>query len=126
MRRIRVRGEEIRRFILEKVGKHSGDISRLTSDHFGITRQAVNKHLQRLVSEGALDVQGQTRNRSYTLAAMVKWREVYKLFPDLAEDVIWRNDVAPVLGQHSEEILGGMLEMDPADVERLRADGVIS
>lgn len=105
MTRVHLRGEETRRFILEKVGKHPSDISRLTADHFKITRQAVNKHLQRLVAEGALRDTGQTRNRSYKLAAMVRWAEGYKLSPDLAEDVIWRNDVAPVLGQQPENVL---------------------
>ena len=105
MTRIRSRGEEIRRFILEKVAKHSTDISKVTADHFRITRQAVNKHLQRLVAEGALREQGQTRNHTYNLAAIVKWRETYALSPNLAEDVIWRNDVAPVLGLQPENVL---------------------
>jgi hypothetical protein len=104
MVRIRVRGEEIRRFILEQVGKHPSDVSKLTADHFKITRQAVNKHLQRLVAEGALNETGQTRNRSYKLAAMVKWAQGYTLSSDLAEDVIWRSDIAPVLGHQPENV----------------------
>ncbi|MFY9574617.1 MAG: DUF4325 domain-containing protein, partial [Blastocatellia bacterium] len=105
MTRIRVRGEEIRRFVLERVSEHPNDISKVTADHFKITRQAVNKHLQRLVAEGALNDTGQTRNRSYKLAAMIKWAEGYQLTPDLAEDVIWRDDIAPVLGAQPENVL---------------------
>jgi len=105
MTRVHVRGEEIRRFILEKVGKHPKDISRITAEHFEITRQAVNKHLQKLVVEGALDEKGQTRNRVYKLATMIKWAEHYVLSPDLAEDVIWRDDIAPVLGHQPENVL---------------------
>ena len=43
MTKIRARGEDIRKFILNNVEKHPGDISKVTSDHYGITRQAVNK-----------------------------------------------------------------------------------
>src|SRR5690348_9476435 len=95
---VRVRGEQIRRFILERVSKHPRDIARLAADHLEISRQAVNKHLQGLVRAGALDEQGQTRNRSYRPAAMVKWDEAFELAPDLAEDVIVRDHIAPVLG----------------------------
>jgi anti-sigma regulatory factor (Ser/Thr protein kinase) len=105
MSRLRVRGEEIRRFILTTVNSHPGDISKVTADHFKITRQAVNKHLQRLVAEQALLEQGQTRNRSYKVAAMIKWDHLYELSSALAEDVIWRNDVSVVLGAQPENVL---------------------
>ena len=54
MTRVRVRGEGIRRFILENVEKNSTDISKKTAEKFGISRQAVNKHLQKLMSEKSL------------------------------------------------------------------------
>lgn len=106
MTRIRVRGEEIRRFILENVDKHPSDISRLTAEHFGITRQAVNKHLQRLTSELALSETGKTRNRSYKLAPLVKWPSPpYAITPGLAEDVIWTDAIVPVLGKQPDNVL---------------------
>lgn len=105
MTRVRVRGEAIRRFILEKVAEFPGDISKVTANHYGITRQAVNKHLQRLVSEGALAENGHTRSRSYKLAPMLEWQKVYELTPNLAEDVIWRNDIVPILGNQPENVL---------------------
>jgi anti-sigma regulatory factor (Ser/Thr protein kinase)/biotin operon repressor len=105
MVRIRSRGENVRRFILENVGNHSEDISRVAAERFRITRQAVNKHLQKLVEEGALAEEGKTRNRSYKLAAMTEWNQTYTIASDLAEDVVWRNDIAPVLGQQPENVL---------------------
>ena len=73
MTRVRARGEDIRRFILEHVEKHPNDISKITAEHFGITRQGVNKHLQRLRSENALGESGKTRNRAYKLAPLLEW-----------------------------------------------------
>ena len=54
MTRVRSRGENIRRFIINHVEKHPGDITKTTADKFDITRQAVNKHLKKLVEERAL------------------------------------------------------------------------
>lgn len=105
MVKVRIRGEIVRRFILENVGKHPTDIAKLTADHFHITRQAVNKHLQRLVTELALTEQGQTRQHSYKLAQLVEWRGQYSISPELAEDVVWRNDIVPVLGPQPQNVL---------------------
>jgi biotin operon repressor len=105
MSRVRPRGEEIRRFILEHVEKHSGDVSRLAAEHFSITRQAINKHLQRLAHEGALRESGNTRSRSYKLAPLVNWAHEYEISPDLEEHIVWRNDVSKVLGDQPENVM---------------------
>ena len=99
MRRVRTRGENIRRYILENVEKYPKEISRVTAQKFDITRQAVHKHLQRLTEENALTETGKTRNRAYKLCPLLEWRHTYKISPELAEDVVWTNDIRPVLGQ---------------------------
>lgn len=103
---VRARGEDVRRFILEKVGQHPTDISRTAAVHFGITRQAVNKHLQRLVAEHAIEESGNTRSRVYKLATLVEWRQAYQVAPGLAEDLVWRDDIAKVLGEMPDNVLG--------------------
>ena len=105
MARIRSRGENIRRFIVSNVEKHPKDIAKLTADKFGITRQAVNKHLQRLVDDRALVPRGNTRNLTYRLRPLEEWRKTYPLIKGLAEDVVWRQDVTPSLGQMPENVL---------------------
>ncbi len=105
MARVRQRGEEIRHFILEHTEKHPADISNFVSEHFKITRQAVNKHLQRLVREKSLEETGHTRNRVYKLATLVEWQKYYPISADLAEDVVWSDDVSLVLGQLPENVL---------------------
>src|SRR2546425_12897935 len=98
MTRVRSRGEDIRRFILEKAEKHPHDLSRVTAEHFGITRQAVNKHLQRLTAERALVSSGHTRSQSYKLSPISEWREAYEITSRLREDVLSTNDIPPVIG----------------------------
>jgi anti-sigma regulatory factor (Ser/Thr protein kinase) len=96
--RVRVRGEGIRRFILENVEKHPGDIAKMTSEQFGVTRQAVSSHIRKLISEKVLCESGNTRSRTYQLCPMAEWHGHYDINPSLEEDVVWRNDILPALG----------------------------
>ncbi len=102
---VRARGEDVRRFILEQVEKHPSDISKVTARHFGITRQAVNKHLQRLTKEVSLTETGKTRSRAYKLSPLQEWWGTYPIGADLAEDLVWRNDIRPALGPLPENAL---------------------
>jgi len=101
---VRVRGEEVRHFIVENVEKHPTSISKVTAAHFGITRQAVNKHLQKLTSEHAITETGNTRNRSYKLCSLLEWREQFAISPDLAEDVAWREAMVKTLGHMPDNV----------------------
>ncbi|MDP8225789.1 MAG: DUF4325 domain-containing protein [Candidatus Lernaella stagnicola] len=104
MAKVRERGEKIRRFILENVESHPSDISNVTAERFGISRQAVNKHLQRLAGEQALVVSGKTRNRRYELAPAEAWLKRYAITPDLAEDRVWATDLRPVFDNLPENV----------------------
>ena len=104
MSRVRARGEEIRRFILSHIQANPGNVTKLAMEHFSITRQAVNSHLHRLVVEGALREKGKTRNRIYQLAPLLEWQRRYPISSGPVEDVVWRDDIAPVLGNLPENI----------------------
>ena len=95
---IRARGETIRNYILANVEKHPADIAKKTAEHFNVSRQAVNKHLKKLTNEKCLNEAGNTRSRTYAPAALSSWDSIYYLEQDLKEDVIWTNDIKPVLG----------------------------
>lgn len=105
MIRVRTRGEQIRRFIIHNVEKHSDDIAKITAAKFDITRQAVNKHLKRLVDENAIVQRGSTRNRTYHLHPLVEWSADYKRSEKLAEDIVWKEQIAPSLGKMPENVL---------------------
>ena len=104
MTRIRTRSEQIRQYILRNVEKHPGDITRMAAERFGVTRQAINKHVKMLVEQGSLIEKGKTRNRVYSLAPLEKWTGDYVISSDLAEDVVWRNDVRSQLGAMPENV----------------------
>lgn len=105
MTKVRVGGEPVRRFIIESLGEHPRDIVRVTAEKFGCSRQAVHKHLQRLIADGSVTDGGQTRNKTYRLAPLVTWSKQYELAPGLAEDAVWRADITELLGKLPENVL---------------------
>lgn len=105
MKGVRARGEDVRRYIIENVEKYPTNISKITSDHFKITRQAVNKHLQRLAEEKILTDTGKTRNRSYKLCPLVEWKQTFAITREIAEDVVWTDDIRSVLGHLPDNVM---------------------
>ena len=99
----RRRGEEIRQYILSNI-EHP-DIAQVTSHHFGISRQAANKHLQHLAKQKIILVSGKTRNRHYELAPLVQWENTFSLKTSLQEDIVWRNSIMPLLGEMSDNTI---------------------
>jgi len=102
--RVRQRGEEIRQFILTNIEKHSKDVATLTSQEFGITRQAVNKHIQRLVKQKAIVAKGSTKNRSYHLHPLIEWNQTYQLSSKLEEDIVWDSDIKALMSDLPDNV----------------------
>ena len=102
----RKRGEEIRQFILDNVEHHPADIAVLTARTFDISRQAVNKHIKRLVDQNALSVHGSTRSRRYLLHPLARWEHIYALDGSLAEDTVWRTDIAEFVKNLPDNVTG--------------------
>ena len=102
---VRARGEKIRRYILNRIEKSPDDVTKATAKQFGITRQAVNKHLRRLQAEGVLRPSGKTRASVYQLAPLSKWSHYWEIEPGLAEDIVWSRDVRDILGDMPDNVL---------------------
>ena len=102
---IRKSSEDCRAFILANVEKHSSEISKKISDKFNISRQAANKHLQKLVEENVLAIEGKTKARIYTLKAQVAFVKKYILGKGVAEDIIWLQDIRPQLGKLPDNVM---------------------
>lgn len=95
------RGRLVRRYLLERIGAGSANAVHETARQFNVTRQAVNKHLRRLLSDGHVEVRGTTRNRRYTLAVIQKEKIELALDAQLDENVIWTRNIAPILSELS-------------------------
>ncbi|MGI9311028.1 MAG: STAS-like domain-containing protein [bacterium] len=100
------KGEAIRQYILDNVGKHPENITARTSAQFGISRQAVHKHLRRLIEQKTLRAHGATRSRRYTLHPLADWEKTYALNA-LDEHAVWDADISgfmPGLSSHADSI----------------------
>lgn len=102
---IRKRGEQIRQFILDNVEQHPTDIVNISCQAFDISRQTVNKHIQRLIEQKAIIAKGSTRNRHCYLHPLAEWTEIFPLDNTISEDIVWRNHIAPLLGELSENVM---------------------
>src|SRR5690348_13192793 len=85
----------LRQFLLKGIAKHPDSIAAQAAKKFGISRQAVNRQLRKLVEEGLIRAFGNTQQRRYELAVSEHlFRHPLK---GLTEDRVWREDVAPLL-----------------------------
>lgn len=64
----------------------------------------MNRHLARLVAEGVLRAEGQTRNREYRLDTLGRVDEMFPINDALQEDVVWRERVLPLLASLPENV----------------------
>ncbi|MCI0426598.1 MAG: DUF4325 domain-containing protein [Nitrospiraceae bacterium] len=97
-------GQEIREFIIHSIPDHPRDVVNVVSKRFGVSRQAVNRHIRELLEEGYITAEGKTRGREYSLKVLRNKRFTVPL-TDLAEDQVWRNEVAPILTDLPRNVL---------------------
>ena len=97
------RGQEIRQFILARVDEHAHDITSLTAQQFGLTRQAVNLHVQRLLADSDLVRQGKTRRTRFFLAPKKTWQKHYGR--KQSESDVWERDVLPQISDLPDNAL---------------------
>lgn len=88
--------KQVRDFIIQEVGKNPSSISHIVSEKFGISRQSVNRHLRKLIGDGLLIAEGNTRNRRYHLKPIKEKDFVISITPKLEEDRVWRQYLSPL------------------------------
>jgi DNA-binding transcriptional ArsR family regulator len=101
----KVPGDEIREFILAELDAHPEDIAKLAAERFGITRQAVHRHLDALVKDELIETTGRTRRKRYALKYQFV-NEVLPLKDNQDEDRVWRTLVEPHLMGLRDNVLG--------------------
>lgn len=91
------RTREIRLFLLREVERVPSGLAARAQAEFGITRQAVARHIRALVDEGLLVASGETRGRTYSMRALADHSVSIRVQKGLAEDEVWRNEIEPHL-----------------------------
>jgi anti-sigma regulatory factor (Ser/Thr protein kinase) len=99
------RGETVRSFILDNVLEHPSTIASVAAEHFSTSRQAVNKHLKKLVDQGLLMEAGNTKSRIYTRNETSIFEKTYQLDNKLDEYLVWEQDVSKFLAPLPENVM---------------------
>jgi len=90
------RTNEIHDFIISNIEEHPGNITALTAEKFSISRQAVLRHINKLIKDGFLIVEGNTRDRKYSLKPVIDLTFQLSI-NGLEEDIVWREKILPLL-----------------------------
>jgi anti-sigma regulatory factor (Ser/Thr protein kinase) len=98
-----LRNREIRNAIVCMLPASATDIKKTITEKFDIQNAAVNKHLRSIVDEGFIEPHDRAKNkRFYDLISKKIFYKQYPITDDLAEDLVWREDIAPVLEEVSD------------------------
>lgn len=86
----------IKNYIIDNVGSYPNTLTNKVVEHFEITKPTVLKYINELIEEGILVKTGRGRSPGYQLQIKTHTFH-YALNEKIAEDVIWREDIYPIL-----------------------------
>ena len=89
--------EQIKQFILENLTVHQKDIIKASIRKFGLSRQAILKHMHTLISEDRVVAHGKTRDRFYELKPLVNFTKTIDVKDGLSASEILKNQLLPQL-----------------------------
>ena len=95
----------IQAFIIDAVQGETRGVAGQVSREFGISRQAANRHISRLVREGLLLADGRTRSRTYSLAVLDRVERTIPITEDLEEHSVWEKLIRPLVMGVPENVL---------------------
>lgn len=124
------KSQRIREAVLEQVFWSSASPVKPVALQFGLTPQAIQRHVRLMVDEGLLVSTGQRRHRRYKLSVRNEARREYPFGGGFSEDAVWQDFVGPAVSSIDPEAQDichyGLTEMvnnaiDHAEGQRLVA-----
>lgn len=95
MNKTEQRSCDIKDFIVENIYRANSDVVKATSDYFSISRQAVSRHIKKLIDQKVVTMGGgKTKSVRYSLPAIFEWRKTLSLADNPHEDIVWRNEIS--------------------------------
>lgn len=87
--------EMIKDFMINNVSDNPNTLTKITCNHFQITKPTVYKYINELIEDKVFEKPGSNRSPNYQLVkAAYNWNYENK---NLEEDILWSKDVAPLL-----------------------------
>lgn len=93
---------EIKNFVIENLREHPKDIAAFTAVHFGISRQAVLKHINAMIESEQIISKGEKNRRIYSLNTII--REFEYDLPGIDESDLFNDDILPLIGSYSKSV----------------------
>lgn len=87
--------KKIKTFILQNIAKHRKNIVQEVIGRFGISRQAVNKHMNRLISDNKVMAYGVTKGRYYELVPEVNYSKTINFDKKQDPELIFNKFIKP-------------------------------
>jgi DNA-binding transcriptional ArsR family regulator len=91
------RPAEIRKSLLEQIFRSSRSPVPHVAAQYGVTRQAVQRHLRALMDESLVEAKGRGAHCQYSLRAQQKAGKSFPLLGGLAEDRVWGDVAVPLV-----------------------------
>jgi anti-sigma regulatory factor (Ser/Thr protein kinase) len=95
----------LREFILNNVEEHPDKVASMATEKFGLSRTGIGRYMTRLIADGLITAEGNTRARRYALKELVF--ETFQLERDgrWNEGTVWRERMLPLTKNVKENIL---------------------
>jgi len=85
--------DQIKKFILDNLTLHQRDIIHTAIRRFGISRQAILKHMHTLIAEKQVLAYGKTRDRYYELRPLVNFSKTIDIDTDFSPEAILKKQM---------------------------------
>jgi DNA-binding transcriptional ArsR family regulator len=90
------KSEDIHNFIVNAIPDHPKDVVARAMERFGLSRQAINRHVNILIKLGLVQAEGKTKQRTYKLSVTEKNIFTVPIL-NLEEDRLWRDNISDLL-----------------------------
>jgi virulence-associated protein VapD len=97
------KSEDIHDFIVNAIPNHPKDVVARAMERFGLTRQAINRHVNILIKLGLVQGEGKTKQRTYKLPVTETNTFTVPML-NLEEDRLWREGISNLLKELPENI----------------------
>ena len=86
---------QIKKFILDNLTRHQKDIVYAAVQRFGVSRQAVLKHMHTLISEKKVIAHGKTRDRFYELRPQINYNKTIPIDDEFSTQLVISKNILP-------------------------------
>ena len=95
---------QIQNFILDNLSRHQRDIIKAAISKFGVSRQAVLKHMNTLIREKRVVAYGKTKDRYYELEPLLNYTKLVDITQGFKTDRFLRTDIVKHLSSLPDNI----------------------